>query len=354
MNCFIFYVNIVRLSSSAMHLSDRLLSPLLAYVYIANIETYVERCLYDGMDMYAKRFIALAYPLYFLVIASSLILGSRYSTKLYRLTFNRALPVLATLFMLTYTSMMFAIATAPLYTTIITIPSHGSKNLWLLDPTIPIFGWKFSLLISVCLLLFLFLLLFNAILLFTKLLMRFRIIHRFKPLIDAFQGTFKSQYYYWVGIQLLIRNVIALLSILEETICLTLSCIVLVTVAIIHGYIQPNKNPIISVQESLLLYNFITLCVFLILNKNEALNTTVVNMMVGLSFLHCLLILVYHMFVFIPCINIKRALTNVRNYVESKFCYRRQRQIKNENISMQIPEVGHNFAKFQEPLIGED
>ena len=74
MNCLIFYVNIVRLSSSAMHLSDRLLSPLLAYIYIVNIETYVERYLYDGMDMYAKRFIALAYPLYFLVIASSLIL----------------------------------------------------------------------------------------------------------------------------------------------------------------------------------------------------------------------------------------------------------------------------------------
>jgi len=120
--------------------------------------------------------------------------------------------------------------------------------------------------------------------------MRFKIMHRFKPLIDAFQGPFKSQYYYWVGIQLLTRNFIALLWILEETICLTLSCIVLVTVALIHGYIQPNKNKIINVQESLL-YNFITLCILLVLNRNETLNTTAVNVMVGVSFLHCVFIM---------------------------------------------------------------
>ena len=161
-----------------MHLPDRLVSPLLAYIYIANIETYyVERCLYDGMDMYARQFVAITYPLYFILIATSLILGSRYSTKLHRLTFNRALPVLATLFVFTYTSMLYVIASTSLYTTITFIPSHSSKNLWLFDPTIPLFGWKFSLLISICLLFFLFMLMFNTIMLFTKPLMRFKIIH---------------------------------------------------------------------------------------------------------------------------------------------------------------------------------
>ena len=355
-NSFIFYVNIVRLSSSAMHLPDRLVSPLLAYIYIANIETYVERCLYDGMDMYAKKFIALTYPLYFLLIATTLILGSRYSTKLHRLTFNRALPVLATLFVLTYTTMLYVIASTPLYTTIITIPSHSSKNLWLLDPTIPLFGWKFSLLISVCLLLFLFLLMFNVILLFTKPLMRFKIIHRFKPLIDAFQGSFKSHYYYWIGIQLLIRNIIALLSVLEEAISLTISCIIIVTVAIIHGYIQPNKSKIVNFQESLLLYNFITLCIFLIFNRSETLNVIMINVVVGLSFLHCALILVYHVFTFlitIRCTNVTKPITNVWNYVENKIFYRRQRQISDESYNIH-PEVGINLVDFREPLIGED
>jgi len=137
-------------------------------------------------------------------------LGNRYSTKLYWLTFNIAV----TLLVLTYTSTLQTISSTPFYTTIITIPGHSSKNLWLLDLTIPQFGWKFSLLISVCLLVFLFLLMFNAILLFTKPLMRFRIIHWFKPLLNAFQGPLKSQYYYWVGIQLLIRNAVVLLSVL--------------------------------------------------------------------------------------------------------------------------------------------
>ena len=166
--------------------------------------------------MYAKIWIQLTYPIYLILIAATFIVGSRYSTKLYRLTYNRALPVLATLFMLTCNTILQAISSAPLYTTIITIPSDSSRNLWLLDPTIPLFGWKFSLLVSVCLLLFLLLLMFNVILLFTKPLMRFKVVHHFKPLLDAFQGPFKYQYYYWFGTQLLVRNVIVLLAILGK------------------------------------------------------------------------------------------------------------------------------------------
>jgi len=356
-NSLIFYVNIVRLSSLPMHLPERLVSPLLIYIYIANIETYVERCLYNGMDRYVKMFIAFAYPLYFLIIASLIILGSRYSIKLHRLTFNKVLPVLATLFLLTYTSILYLITIVPSYTAIITIPHQSSRNIWLLDPTIPLWGWKFLLLISVCILLFLFLLMFNAIMLFTKPLMRFKYIHRFKPLIDAFQGPFKTQYLYWVGLQLLIRNIIASLSVLEESINLTTSCIITVTLSVIHGYIQPNKSKIVNLQEMLLLYNFALMCIFLVLNKNETLNVIAVNVMVGLSFVHCVLILIYHVFVFmvtIPCTNARKVATNIWNFMEKIDYFRRQRWATNESLDMQIHKAANNLVNFREPLIGED
>ena len=201
-NGITLYINIILIFSPDFNLS--LQKFLHSYIEIINIGPPSELCLYHGMNQYAKVWIQLTYPIYLILIAVLFIIGSCYSTKLYRLTHNRALPALATLFMLTYNNILQAIASAPLYTTIITIPSHNSKSLWILDPTIPLFGWKFSLLISVCLLLFLLLLMFNAILLFTKPLMRFRIIHRFKPVIDAFQGPFISTnintglvYIYW-------------------------------------------------------------------------------------------------------------------------------------------------------------
>ena len=109
---------------------------------------------------------------------------------------------------------------------------------------------------------------FNVILLFTKPLLRFKVVHHFKPLLDAFQGPFKYQYYYWFGTQLLVRNVIVLLAILGKNISVTVSCIIAMTVAIIQGYIQPYKNKIINIQELLLLYNVVTMCVLLIFNGN--------------------------------------------------------------------------------------
>lgn len=281
------------------------------------------------------------------------ILGSRYSIRLYRLTHNRALPVLATLFILTYTSILRAIASVPLYTTIITIPGHSSKNVWLLDPTIPLSGWKFSILICACILLFLFLLMFNAILLFTKPLMRFKYIHRFKPLIDAIQGPFKSQYYYWIGIQLLIRNIMVSLSVLNKNINMLASCMLIMYIAVTQGYLRPYKSAIINIQELLLLSNFSILCSFLIFNYNETLNVITVNTLIGLSFLHSLLIVLCHILVFVgPCRRILNAAKEAWSSISLcvNCCRRRAHQVENPNI--EIPDV--HIADFREPLIGED
>ena len=328
-NGLILYVNMISINSPFFLL--QLQTFLYSYITTTNIGPSFEMCFYNGMSMYAKIWIQLTYPIYLVVIAALFIIGSRYSTKLYRLTFNRALPVLATLFMLTYSNILQAIARAPLYTTIITIPSHSSKTLWLLDPTIPLFGWKFSLLICVCLLLFLILLILNAILLFTKPLMRFKIIHRFKPLIDAFQGPFKTQYYYWIGVQLLIRNVIVLLSVLGKTVSLLLCCITIVTLIAIQGHIQPYKNKLINIQESLLLYNFAIMCILLTFNGNETMNIITINVMVGLSFLHFLIILLYHVFAFMIAIHCTKLTEIIRNYKKV------QRDIQYERFRMEIP-----------------
>ena len=148
-----------------------------------------------------------------------------------------------------------------------------------------------------------------------------------------------------------------LLSVLGKTVSLLLCCITIVTLIAIQGHIQPYKNKLINIQESLLLYNFAIMCILLTFNGNETMNIITINVMVGLSFLHFLIILLYHVFAFmiaIHCTKLTEIIRKVWICIVEK-CYRRgQRDIQHERFRMEIPEVQYNFANFREPLIGED
>lgn len=193
---------------------------------------------------------------------------------------------------------------------------------------------------------------------FTKPMMRFKIIYRFKPIIDAFHGPFKYQWYYWVGIQLLIRNIMVMLAIFGKSFSITTSCLITVMMAIIHGYIQPNKNKLINVQESLLLYNYIVLYIVLLFNESEQLNMITINVMVGLSFLHSVLIIIYHLFTYLitfPYNKLLKKLTILKSCIMEKYCHcKRHRECHSEHIALEIPEVASTFTNFREPLIAED
>ena len=206
-----------------------------------------------------------------------------------------------------------------------------------------------------CLVLLLILLILNATLLFTKTSMRFSVIHRLKPFIDALQGPFKSQYYYWMGVHLLIRNAMLLISNLEKHLSITIGCIIVMIVAIVHGYLQLYKNRIINLQEVLLLCNYVILSVLLLFDRGELLNVIALNMMVGLSFLEFMVIIIYHFHFYV----IMRHCATVQNTTRSvwiklkTFCWhRRQNNHNNGNevIQMQILDVAFNYSEFQEPL----
>ena len=104
-NAFILYVNIVSINTPVFfpQLGDLELTPAYTFISLANLDLGIQTCFYNGMDDYAKMWLQLAFPFYLIFIATSLIITSRYSTTVQRLTPRRALPVLATLFLLSYT-----------------------------------------------------------------------------------------------------------------------------------------------------------------------------------------------------------------------------------------------------------
>ena len=93
-NAFILYVNIVSINSTILFSShDTVTNTMYAFVSLANLDMGIKMCFYNGMDDYAKMWLQLLYPLYLIFIAAVLIIASRYSTKIQRLTAHRALPV---------------------------------------------------------------------------------------------------------------------------------------------------------------------------------------------------------------------------------------------------------------------
>ena len=353
----ILYMNVININNFSLHLQTRLIKPLYAYVAIVNLGLYFEMCVYDGMDTYVKKWIHLTYPTFLVLIACLFIVASRYSSKLFRLTHNRSLPVLSTLFVFTYTNVLQIISSVFLYTTITSLPSMQFRIVWYLDPNIKLFGWKFLLLLIVCLVLAILLLILNAILLFTKTLMRFSVVHRLKPIIDALQGPFRSQYYYWMGMHLLIRNAILLISrsVLEKQLNISMVCIIIMIGAIVQSYIKPYKNKFINFQETLLLCNYVILSVLLLFDGGELLNIIVLNVMIGLSFLQFMLIMAYHIYLFVfmhYCTRVQEPTRAVWTKIKALCCHRRQTNYSNETIQLQIPEITFDYSEFQDSLVG--
>ena len=237
-NSFIFYVNIISINYSLVYTKCHSLDYVLLSLF--NLDLGIETCFYNGMDDYAKILLQLAFPFYLILIAFVLIIGSRYSAKIQKLTSRRALPVLSTLFLLSYTKILLTVCQVLFrYTRVTQNPSKDSKLVWLVDVSVPLFGIRFLVAFFICLIVFLILLLFNILLLFTRKLLCIKAINSFKPLLDAYFGPYKDRYYYWTGLQLSIRALFLGLSALSTPINLISGIIILGILLCIQGSVHP-------------------------------------------------------------------------------------------------------------------
>ena len=228
----IFYANIISINDSVFLVNDNMFKPLKVFISYANLDLGIETCFYNGMDSYTKVWLQLFFPFYLIVIAIFVIIASHYSSRILRLTYTRSLPVLATLFLLFYNGVLRVVLTVLFsYSTITHLPSCHPKIVWSIDASIPLFGLKFTILFITCLVLFLLLIPFNIILLFTRYLSQFRVINHYKPLLDAFQGSYKDKYYYWVGVHITIRSLFFSMYAFQTRLKLFLSTILLVFLA---------------------------------------------------------------------------------------------------------------------------
>ena len=140
--------------------------------------------------------------------------------------------------------------------------------------------------------LFLLLIPFNIILC-TRYLLRFKMINRFKPIMDAFQGSYKDKHHYWVAVHITIRSFLFAMYAFQTSLKLILSTMLLMIFSVYSGYVHPHKNKFVNIQELLLLLN-LTIMYAVSYQGSGKTFSIVTNIMISLTFIQLFIIVLYH------------------------------------------------------------
>ena len=278
-----------------------------------NLEFRTKSCFYNGMDNYAKEWLNLFVPMFLIIIATVLIILSRYSAMVQKLTAKKALPVLATLFLLSYTKMLVSVCNVLFrYSTIAHLPSNKTELVWSVSTTTPLFGLKFLTMFIVCLILFLILLPFNLILLFTRTLSCLKCVSTFKPILDPYFAPYKDGAYYWTGLLLLIRVIVYVLLAINEDTHLIIS-VVLGGLLYFHATMQPFKNKFQNIQECFTILNLSAIHAALSY-KNNFIGLKIAKVLITVGMIYFILAIVLHCCVY-RCNNM---IHNVMEWLSSR------------------------------------
>jgi len=98
-NAFLLYANIVSIiAPTFLPAQNGLTTFAHLFISLANLDLGNETCFYNGMDDYVKMWLQLIFPLYITFITTTLIITSRYSSMIQRLTARRAYIILIILY----------------------------------------------------------------------------------------------------------------------------------------------------------------------------------------------------------------------------------------------------------------
>ena len=130
--------------------------------------------------------------------------------------------------------------------------------------------------------------------LFAQFLSRFRIVNNFiKPLLDAFLGSYKDKYCYWVVLNLAFRSILFSLYAFQMRLRVFLATALLVIFTACYGYVRPNKNKAVNIQNLLLLVN-LTILYAVVLLSSEEFFSIVTNFLISLTSVQFCITVLYH------------------------------------------------------------
>ena len=248
-NGLIFYANVVKIYEH-IFFPNAPVNFFSLFISWVNLDLGIETCFINGMGSCSKVWLQFIFPGYIWFLLILIIVLSRYSSKVVRLVGRQAIPVLATMILLSYTKLIRTVFQVLYHVNI----SCSDKNFvkiyfsrWYIDATVeymkgchlPLF--LFSLAVIVLLIVpYTFYLL--TIPLFEGPLSNHMCCCRklstyMKPFSDAYGGPYKDKCRFWTGFLLLVRVVLALVVSFDAEAAVSLDVLISTLVIIMFMYI---------------------------------------------------------------------------------------------------------------------
>ena len=182
-------------------------------------------------------------------------------------------------------------------------------------------------------------------------------ISHFKPLLDAYQGPYKIKFYYWTGLQLLIRTIFFGLSALDKGLNLMLSVILLAAFMWLSEKLSPFKRKGNAIMENLFLSN---LFVILAILQYVSVTNIMITVLISLAMFQFVCIVVLHtkmlLFETVPICEMIFDFSRVSLLVSKHFTvlrkFKASRSAQRDlELASVVPEKTYNYEEFEEPLV---
>ena len=372
-NGLIFYANIVWANQSILFPNDGYTNyTLILKTFIAwfNLDFGFETCFVDGLDGYWKTWLQFVFPFYIWSIAGVIIITSRHSALLTKLFGNNSVPVLATLFLLSYSKLLRTIITAMNVTYLVDYPNGYRLAVWSFDGNLKYCGVPHVFLFIFALVVLLVLWMpYTSVLLSIQLLRKvselkfFRWVDKMKPIFDAYFSPFKDRHHYWVGVQLIARGILLITFSLTSSnipaanyIAMTAVSAVLLFSVAQTGHLY--KKLYVSFLETTFLLNLVLLGGgALFVNLTEGNETALIFISVGISFVQFIIILLIHLKSSIKLCYKKYKHVNggeeYENLEEADVLPNRRQKVSTSHVDRQFLQASEDYSKFREPLLEE-
>lgn len=293
-NGLVFYANV--LSTNIMiFLDHKSLIWLLRFISLINLDLGFPICFYHGMSEVAKAYLQFVFPVYLWSITGIVILISRYSLTVSRLSSSYSVPVLATLIFLSYSKLLRAaivgLVSADVDVESINGTTH-TMSVWYFDGTLEYCtGSHIGLFILSLVTLLFFVIPYTVGLTGAPFLIRFRIVNYFKPMIDAYTGPYKDKQQFWFGARLCVLIVIlssyAILKGRNDSLLLYIETLILALCLYAQALVNPYRNKLVYILDTFFLVD----C-FLLTSYGTFLHTTDEHLYIGAGILVSLVFIV--------------------------------------------------------------
>ena len=305
-NGLIFFCNIMSINDS-LFFNPSTVSFVRIFISLINLDLGFKMCFYSEMSQIVKIGLQFVFPLYLWLLMFIIVMVGKYYMRIRKST-HSAVPVLATLILLSYSKLLRV--TISIFSSVTvyysTKESSFSRLQWFLawrpDPSMKYLeGTHIALFLVALIFTMLFIFPLTFALTFPKVVLRSKKLSYFFPLLDCVYAPYKIHCRFWFGMRFIVliyfSGMESILLSYQNSLLLS-GVVVILLFTLMQACIHPFKSTLNNTLDLMFMGLFITLAiVVLYLYPNTSGNEQyiAVNILGGVAFLLFCFIIIFHL-----------------------------------------------------------